>query len=206
MFKKNLKYKNPNIYLIKQNKFHRDWDSLYKNIKDPWNQNQNFANDEGVIIIKSFINRFAKRKKRTRLLDIGAGSGSLKKIIDKKILYTGTDLHKNNNNIIYDDVTIFNKRYRNKFDILTCLKSIYYVGDKIHTVLKNLKSYVKKNGFLIISYNLKKNSFSNKYLTDLKLRRLLIKNFKEIFTIEINRESYLKNYKNEKLTLFIFQK
>jgi 16S rRNA A1518/A1519 N6-dimethyltransferase RsmA/KsgA/DIM1 with predicted DNA glycosylase/AP lyase activity len=62
---------------------------LYRNIKDPWNQNQNFANDESVMIVKSFIKRFAKSKKRIRLLDIGAGSGSLKKITDKKILYTG---------------------------------------------------------------------------------------------------------------------
>jgi 2-polyprenyl-3-methyl-5-hydroxy-6-metoxy-1,4-benzoquinol methylase len=157
------------------------------------------------MIVKSFINRFAKSKKRIRLLDIGAGSGSLKKIIDKKILYTGTDVHKNKN-VVYHNVTIFNKRFRNKFDFLICLKTIYYVGDKIYTVLKNLKSYVKKNGFIIISYNLKKNSFSNKYLTDLKLRHLLIKNFKEIFTIEINRELYEKNSKHEKLTLFIFQK
>jgi 2-polyprenyl-3-methyl-5-hydroxy-6-metoxy-1,4-benzoquinol methylase len=134
-----------NIYLIKQNKFLRDWEGLYRNIKDPWNQNQNFANDESIMIVKSFINRFAKSKKRIRLLDIGAGSGSLKKIIDKKILYTGTDVHKNKNkNVIYDNVTIFNKRFRNKFDFLICLKTIYYVGDKIYSVLKNLKSYIKK--------------------------------------------------------------
>jgi hypothetical protein len=72
--------------------------------------------------------------------------------------------------------------------------------------LKNLKNYLKKNGFLVISYNLKKNSFSNKYLNDIKLRYLLIKNFKEIYTIEINRQLYEKNSKYEKLTLFIFQK
>ena len=205
MFKKK-KYKNPNIYLIKQNKFLRDWEGLYRNIKDPWNQNYNFANDESVMIVKSFINRFAKNKKRIRLLDIGAGSGSLKKIIDKKILYTGTDVHKHRKGVIYDDITVFNERFINKYNILTCLKTIYYVGDKIYTVLKNLKKYLKKNGFLIITYNLRKNSFSNRYLTDLKLRHLLIKNFKEIYTIEINRELFEKNSKHEKLTLFIFQK
>ena len=32
------KYKNPNKFLIKNNKFIRNFDKLYKNIKDPWNQ------------------------------------------------------------------------------------------------------------------------------------------------------------------------
>lgn len=207
MFKKNLKYKNPNVYLIKKKKFIRNWENLYANIKDPWNQNQNFSNDETVIILKSLINKLLKNKKKLRLLDIGAGGGALKKIINKKILYLGTDIHKKKNkNVIYDDIRVFNKKFKNKFDFLVCLKTIYYVGDKIYAVLKNLKRYLKKNGFLVISYNLKKNSFSNKYLNDLKLRYLLIKNFKEIYTIEINRQLYEKNSKYEKLTLFIFQK
>ena len=94
MFKKNLKYKNPNVYLIKKKNFIRDWENLYANIKNPWNQNENFSNDESVIILKSLINKFSKNKKKIRLLDVGAGSGSLKKIINKKILYTGTDIHK----------------------------------------------------------------------------------------------------------------
>lgn len=207
MFKKNLKYKSPNIYLIKKNKFIRDWEGLYSNIKDPWNQNQNFENNESVIILKSIINKFSKNKKRIRLLDVGAGSGSLRKIINKKILYTGTDVHqKKNKFVIYDNITVFNKKFENKFSFLVCLGTIYYVGEKIYAVLKNFKKYLKKNGFLIISYNLKKKSFSNKYLNDLKLRYLLIKNFKEIYTIEINRQLYEKNPKYEKSTLFIFQK
>ena len=207
MFKKNLKYKNPNVYLIKKKNFIRDWENLYANIKNPWNQNENFSNDESVIILKSLINKFSKNKKKIRLLDVGAGSGSLKKIINKKILYTGTDIHKKKNkNVIYDNITVFNNKFKNKFDFLICLKTIYYVGDKIYAVLKNLKSYLKKNGFLVISYNLKKNSFSNKYLNDIKLRYLLTKNFKEIYTIEINRQLYEKNSKYEKITLFIFQK
>ena len=56
-----------------------------------------------------------------------------------------------------------------------------------------------------ISYNLKKNSFSNKFLTDLKLRLKLKKKFKEIYTIEINRSLYMSKNK-EKNTLFVFKK
>ncbi len=89
--------------------------------------------------------------------------------------------------------------------MIFCLRTIYYVADNIKTVIKNLKKYLKKNGLLIISYNLKKDSYSNKYLTDIKLRKILIKNFKEKFTIEINRERYSK-IKGEKVTIFIFNK
>ena len=85
------------------------------------------------------------------------------------------------------------------------MKTIYYVSDDIKLVLNNFKKYLKKNGLLIISYNLTKKSYSNKFLTDLKLRNLLNNHFKELFTIEINREKYLKN-KGEKMSIFVFNK
>ena len=64
---------------------------------------------------------------------------------------------------------------------------------------------MKKDGLLIISYNLKKKSYSNKFLTDLKLKNLLNNQFKELFTLEINREEFLKKG-GEKMTIFIFKK
>jgi len=206
MFKK-LKYKNPNKYLIKKNLFIRDFEDLYKNIKDPWNQNQNFENEESVIILKALVAKILKNKKKIKLLDIGAGKGSLKRILGKGIDYIGTDIHKQRyKNIMYDDISKFNKKFQNKFDIIVCLKTIYYVGDKIKSVLNNFKRYLKSNGLLIVSYNLKKKSFSNRYLKDLKLRKMLKKLFIEIYTIEINRELYETNNKKEKTTLFIFKK
>ena len=64
---------------------------------------------------------------------------------------------------------------------------------------------MKNNSYLFISYNLKKNSFSNKYITDLKLRKKLKKLFFEIYTVEINRELQ-KTDNKEKNTLFVFKK
>ena len=86
------------------------------------------------------------------------------------------------------------------------MKTIYYVSDNINNVINNVKKYLKKEGVLLISYNLKLNSFSNKYLTDLKLRKILMKKgLKELYTIEINRQFFLKKNK-EKMTFFVFQK
>ena len=204
---KNLKYKNPNKYLIKKDLFIRNFEKLYQKINDPWNQHSNFFEEESVIILKSFIEKFSNKKKKFNLLDIGAGKGSLKKILKKNFSYYGTDIHnKKYRDIIYDDITKFNKKFKNKFDFIICLKTIYYVGDKIKIVLNNVQKYLKRNGFLIISYNLKRKSFSNKYLTDLKLRRMLKKKLIEVYTIEINRELSELNSKEEKTTLLIFKK
>tara|TARA_B100001029_G_scaffold174581_1_gene174856 strand:- start:390 stop:1010 length:621 start_codon:yes stop_codon:yes gene_type:complete len=204
---KNLKYKNPNKYLIKKDLFIRNFKKLYQKIDDPWNQHKNFFEEESVIILKSFIEKFSNKKKKFNLLDIGAGKGSLKKILKKNFSYYGTDIHnKKYKDIIYDDITKFNKKFKNKFDFIICLKTIYYVGDKIKIVLNNVQKYLKRNGFLIISYNLKRKSFSNKYLTDLKLRRMLKKKLIEVYTIEINRELSELNSKEEKTTLLIFKK
>jgi len=84
-----------------------------------------------------------------------------------------------------------------------CLKTIYHLGDNINKVLGHFQIYLKKDGILIISYNLKRDSFSNKYLTDLKLRKLLLKKFKEILTIEMNREKMIDNNTENFLFLFL---
>lgn len=207
--KKKFSYKNPNQFIIKNNKFVNDFDGLYKSIKDPWNQDKNFTNNISNVILQGVLDKFTSNsKKKIRLLDVGCGYGSLKKIINKKIKYTGTDIHNQKiKDVIFDDITVFNKNFYNRFNVLCCLTTIYYVGFKIKTVLKNFKSYLRKNGVLIISYNLKKNSLSNKYLTDLKLRRLLIQcGFEELYTIEINRELYYKSTNNQKICLLIFNK
>lgn len=200
-------YKNPNKYLIKNNKFIRKFDELYKNIKDPWSQKKTFEMSEHYLFcISGLINNLKKYKKKLSVLDVGAGSGILKKYLNKNFYYLGTDIHKKKTkNVIFDDIRILNKLFINKFDLIFCLKSIYYVSDDVNLVLNNFKRYLKKGGILIISYNLKKKSYSNKFLTDLKLRNLLKINFKEIYSIEINREKFLKN-NGEKFSIFIFNK
>lgn len=207
MFKK-LNYKNPNKYLIKKKLFIRNFEELYKNIEDPWNQDRNFFEEESVLFSLNIINKICKNssKKSLSLLDIGAGRGSLKSNLNKKIKYKGIDVHKKKyKNVEYGDITVFNSKLINKFDIIVCFKTIYYLGDKIDRVIKHIKQYMKNNSYLFISYNLKKNSFSNKYITDLKLRKKLKKLFFEIYTVEINRELQ-KTDNKEKNTLFVFKK
>lgn len=198
---------NPNKYLIKNNKFIRDFKRLYSEIKDPWCQNKNLKQDITFLIVNNFLNIIIKlSSKKLDLLDVGAGKGALKKYISKKFNYIGSDIHKKKFKIVIDDdITKHNVNLVNRFDVIVCLKTIYYVSDKIDIVLNNFKSYLKKKGVLIISYNLKKDSFSNKFLTDIKLRKILIKKkFNENYTIELNRHLYYKS--KEKFSIFIFNK
>ena len=116
---KNLNYKNPNNYIIKKNYFIRDFKNLYKNIKDPWNQHANFLNEETVIFTKETIKKISKKRKIS-LLDVGAGQGSLQKILGSNINYVGTDIHKKRfKNVKYDNINIFNPGFKNKFDIIS---------------------------------------------------------------------------------------
>ena len=202
MFKKK-KYTNPNKFLIHKDKFVRNFKDLYSEIKDPWAQKQNFDIDETTLILDGFFKIINKQFKKSKILDIGAASGYLSaKFNKRKFKYLGTDIHKKKfKNVIYDDITVLNKKFVKKFDLVFCFKTI----DKINVVIKNIKKYLKKGGYLFMNYNLKKNSFSNKYLTDTKLRKILKKNFKEILTIEVNRELKEKNANYEKTTIFIFK-
>ncbi len=200
------KYKNPNKFIFKNKKLVNNFKDLYRNISDPWNQHKNFKKEQIYFFLKHFIDLYTKKGK-FNLLDVGAGTGPLKGILKKNVRYLGTDLHHLKiKDIIFDNIKIKNKKFTKKFDIIVCLKTIYYIGQQIDNVIKNFKEYLKKNGVLIISYNLKKKSFSNKYFTDIKLRKKLKKNFKELYTIEINRELFLSDSNEEKTTLFIFQK
>jgi len=199
-----------NKYLIKRGRFIRNFDQMYKKVKDPWNQKKNNKLDIHFLIIVALFKKFYK--KGCSILDVGAAGGYLKEHLKgfKSFKYLGTDISKkvakNKKNIIVDDIRIFNKNFVNKFDFIFILKTIYYVSPEINKVIKNLKKYLKKNGILIISYNLKKNSFTNKYLTDAYLRKKLKKlKLVELYTIEVNREIMMFN-NGEKHSFLFFKK
>lgn len=197
---------NPNKYLISNDKFIRNFSKMYQKIKDPWDQKKNFSNDLSILLMTEYLKKILKNKKKINILDIGAGENYLKKKFFSKHNYVGTDIHKQKKkDIVFDDIRVFNKNFVKRFDMIFILKTIYYVGDKIDIVLKNINLYLKKKGILIITYNLKKNSYSNRYLDDIKLRSKLLKKFIEIFTVEVNRIPYETN-KKEKITIMIFKR
>jgi len=199
-----------NKYIIKKGKFIRNWERLHQKVHDPWNNKKDHKLHIHFLIADALCKKFYKKK--SSILDVGASSGYLKNYLKKykSFKYLGTDISKkattNNKDVITDDIRIFNKNFEKKFDFIFILRTIYYVAPEIDKVLKNLKKYLKKNGILIISYNLKKNSFTNRYLTDVSLRKKLKKiKLVELYTVEVNREIMMNN-NGEKHSLFFFKK
>lgn len=85
--------KNPNQYLIQNGTFVRNFNKLYKKIKDPWNQKKNFSNDLSIKCISEFVKEIKKKKKNLKVLDVGAGENYLKKHLLSDCDYQGTDIH-----------------------------------------------------------------------------------------------------------------
>ena len=82
---KNKKYKNPNKYIIHNNKFIRDFEKLYKEIKDPWKQTQNFEkNEDFIFCLSGIFNILNKSKKKNFSFRCGCSRWYFKKIFKKK--------------------------------------------------------------------------------------------------------------------------
>lgn len=189
------------------------------------------------------INIIKNDKKKLNILDSGCGNGyTLDQIsrLSKKNLLHGMDNNKslfkiahkrlsNKANIVKGDIRIFNKNFKNKFDIVISqrvLINILNESDQKKS-LKNIISYLKKNGKLIaiesfnsglkklnsvrVKFNLKKikPKFHNKYLKDdffktKKLHKLKEENknlSKHFFNARFLDEIYLKSKKKKKFTI-----
>tara|TARA_Y100000590_G_scaffold101370_1_gene115109 strand:- start:1692 stop:2303 length:612 start_codon:yes stop_codon:yes gene_type:complete len=185
-----------NDYIIKNNKFIRNFDEMYKDISDPWDQEKSNHNDIKDILIKTkeYI------IKPEKVLDIGCATGYVSKIINEffnQTQYIGTDIsnhaikkakEKFDSNFLVDDIKIQNPKFINDFDLILCLKTIYYVAPEIDLVIKNIISYLKKDGIFSCLYNFSNNSFSAKWLTPELLSEKLLKN-KMIKEVYIKKES-----------------
>ena len=188
------------------------------------------------------INIIKNDKKKLNILDIGCGNGyTLARIsrLSKNFLIHGIDkndllykiAHKrltNKAKIIKGDIRVFNKNFKNKFDIVISqrvLINILNESDQKKS-LKNIISYLKKNGKLIASesfnsglkklncvrmkFNLKKIKprFYNKFLKDdffktKKLHKLKEENknlSKHFFNARFLDDIYLKSKKKKNFT------
>jgi SAM-dependent methyltransferase len=209
-----------NKYIINEGEYIRDFESMYAKYSDPWDQRSNNELDLSSYIavnsIKFLINKL--NYKVNRILDIGCADGyhgkSLLKL-DSNVStdYIGTDISgtvisraKNINKLnrckfLVDDIRVLNDAFVNKFNFIFTSKTLYYVAPEIDEVLKNIKQYILKEGFLCFVYNETKDSFSKKWLTSESLRNKLISiGFLECTHIELNR------YSTEKSVIGIFRK
>lgn len=210
-----------NKFIISNEEFTRDFEKMYKNVPDPWGQEE--KHEECMMNTSAFwfLSRIIDQNQKIKTIaDIGCAKG----YYSKELLsltergtgdYFGTDISQtaimeaekrlvdNHDQIqfIVDDIRVINEHFINKFDLIFSAKTLYYVAPEIDQVLLNIFSYLAPNGLLCFTYNSRTDSFSNKWLTYSLLREKILKlGLNERLFVEINR------YGEEKLAIGIFQK
>jgi len=214
---------NCNDYIIKNGEFLRDFEGMYKNIVDPWNQKKDQDSDIAVFIAFQLLRHITNSKKLSikSIMDIGCADGyharKLRDLFtkDERFEYLGTDIsntvisraksltkdYQFDCTFIVDDICKYNDSFLNKFDIVFSSRTLYYVAPEIDAVIHNIENYLLSNGIFCFVYNQSKDAFTSQWLTYEILRdKLIDMNFVEHSFIELNR------YSDEVTAIGVFQK
>jgi SAM-dependent methyltransferase len=194
-----------NDHIIKDGKLVRDFEAMYQNFKDPWDQEANYENEYGpnlaLCAIKILIKNISKPI--NKVLDIGCASGyhapAFLDLPCKK--YVGTDISEtiiNKANLSNKDsrvtfksedvLTSFSSLHENQYDLVFCAGTLYYVAPEIASgiVLNNIFKYCKKDGLFAYVYNSRVGqSFTDKWITLPEIRNKLADYFEEVFFCEV---------------------
>jgi 2-polyprenyl-3-methyl-5-hydroxy-6-metoxy-1,4-benzoquinol methylase len=206
-----------NKFIINDGVFVRDFDEMYKEIDDPWDQKKNESSDiSSYLAIHSLLFHAVKNNSTiSNVLDIGCADGYHKKLFESifefQIDYYGTDIsttiinkaktNTNSSNLYVDDIREYNESFYNNFDIVYSSRTLYYVAPEIDQTIDNISKYIKLDGIFCFIYNQTKDAFSKKWLTYEKLRiKLILNGFKELMFIELDR------YSEETVAIGIFKK
>lgn len=209
-----------NKYIICEGEFIRDFNRMYKEIPDPWNQKSYVSADIMSRISMFLLSLIApsqwKETERTEILDIGTGPGHLTPWLlelfqEKAYSYIGTDISEEaiiqaltldypNSLFMVDDIREENSLFINRFDLIYCAKTLYYVAPEINSAIKNILLYGKTNSLFCFTYNLAKDSFSRRFLELPDLRKIISCGYEELYFVEINRDQ------KESLNIGIYRK
>ena len=201
-----------NEYVIENGNFKRDFEGMYQNIEDPWNQKSCYENiDEEFDYFQIMLAKLLPKLGRNlQILDVGCANGYHLNFFSKMVgfgHYIGTDIsetiikkateqnstfvEKGTAHFLCDDIIKYNKKFASNFDLVFSSRTLYYCAPEIDQVIQNVSDYLKPSGIFGWIYNQTDDAFSNKWLTyDLLIDKLLRKglNF---------RDSSLLNYRQK---------
>jgi SAM-dependent methyltransferase len=201
---------NYNDYIIRDNKeFIRDFDRMYREISDPWGQQERGDNDESFSIALSVLKSFYRKG---LIVDIGCGPGHLSKYVIEKLgddNYLGCDISpqavkiakEKNPNLQFETLNIITDYKSWDASVVIILKTIYYCAPEIDNTIQNIYNTLTKGGHLLYSYNMKEDSFTNRYLDIEKLRYKL--NNGGLFKKKFISDYFLKE---ERIAIDIYEK
>tara|TARA_B100001245_G_scaffold227699_1_gene204326 strand:+ start:91 stop:762 length:672 start_codon:yes stop_codon:yes gene_type:complete len=199
-----------NDFIVKDGVFVRDFEGVYQQCDDPWNQQQNWDSD--ILTSSSFL--FLReilrvgQHKLSHILDIGCASGycaeHLLSLGGDAAHYTGIDISETAITRAFQhvhedwpeltarmhfetgDIRHLNPKLVSKFNLIYCGKTLYYVAPEIDACVNHIDAYLSDGGLLCYTYNQRNDSFSNRYLTyDILRSKLLAHGFEEKTFVEI---------------------
>jgi SAM-dependent methyltransferase len=215
---------NCNDFIIKEGKFVRDFEGMYQEIEDPWEQNEladsHLFNGHALFHLGKIFPSIKQFDGNGSVLDAGCGFGNHAGILSSMVggKYVGVDIsetaiekakEKNKRELCFFEVnnlTEHTLEFSNSFDLIYASQTLHYVGPEIDAVIKNLLDYLKKSGVFCFVYNQSADSFSNQWLTHDLLR-------KKLLDVGLLERSYFKIVRNvgkdnreEDCAIGVFQK
>jgi SAM-dependent methyltransferase len=154
----NLKKTDYHDYVIKDGQLVGDFEGLYSNFEDPWNQSSDdvITNSRRMLSV-AWCSRIREKFGSNRVLEIGCGFGHLSRLLQKKnFSYVGVDISKTaickarqlNESAVFIETGIdqFNKITQFDPDILILSEITWYVLDEIDAFIKNIRNYRSERG------------------------------------------------------------
>ena len=217
---------NCNDFIIRDGQFVRDFEGMYKGIRDPWGQNEHaktdLFNSLALFHLGQIFPYVKQLNEHGSVLDAGCGFGNHAGVLRSIVRggdYIGVDIsataiEKAKSqfegelcSFEVNDLTKYSTKFSNNFDLIFSSKTLYYVGPEIDRVIKNLSAYLKNAGVLCFVYNQSADSFSNKWLTYSLLReKILDAKFLERSFFKVVRYVGKDGEKEEDCAIGVFQK
>ena len=193
-----------NKFIIKDEKFVRDFEQMYQHSSDPWDQEAKWTIEYGPNIALCALKLLVKQEGLLigSVLDIGCASGyhapSLMDLPSQ--CYVGTDVshtiikraeeQNENPNVSFkseENLIAFAPHHENQHDLVFCAGTLYYVAPEISSglVLENIHKYCKEGGLFAHVMNFRDDSFTSQWITIPTFRHMIKDYFAEVFYSEI---------------------
>ena len=183
---------NWNDYWFQGDKLIRDFESMYRDIDEPWLQREK-AVQPRLFVALSLLQWTLRDNpaKKLEILDVGAGLGGPTQYLLPYGKVTATDISPTavekakklvpDVEWIADDITVFREEWRERFDLIWMSEVLPVVLTEIDSVLSNVGQYIKPDGRVIFNYFMPDNAWSSRYMKD---SESLYKKVGEHFQIE----------------------
>lgn len=183
---------NWNDYWFQGDKLIRDFETMYRDIDEPWMQREK-AVQPRLFVALSLLQWWRRDDPSTQLeiLDVGAGLGGPTQYLKPYGKITATDISETavkkaaellpEVEWVADDIRVYREAWHERFDLIWASEVLVMVLTEIDDALSNLVRYMKPDGRLIFNYYMPDNAWTSRYMKD---SESFYRKLEEYFNIE----------------------